>query len=198
MVSNHSPALMVRIAVATALAGATITPALAQEDLEEVTVTGSRIARRDLSAASPIVTVATDTLEKSSTTAVESVLQQLPQFIPGNNQFVSGAQAGAGQTPGAATLNLRGLGSNRNLVLVDGRRPQPANALLVVDVNTIPASAIQGVEVITGGASAVYGPDAIAGVVELHPEEGFPGTRPRSADRRHRSRATVRKATSAC
>jgi outer membrane receptor protein involved in Fe transport len=166
---------MVRIAVATALAGATVTPALAQEDLEEVTVTGSRIARRDLSAASPIVTVAPDTLEKSSTTAVESVLQQLPQFVPGNNQFVSGAQAGAGQTPGAATLNLRGLGSNRNLVLVDGRRAQPANALLVVDINTIPASAIQGVEVITGGASAVYGPDALAGVVNFVLKKDFQG-----------------------
>ncbi|MEP7243770.1 MAG: TonB-dependent receptor, partial [Gammaproteobacteria bacterium] len=101
--------------------------------------------------------------------------QQLPQFVPGGNQFVSGAQAGAAQTPGAATLNLRGLGANRNLVLVDGRRWQPANALLVVDVNTIPTAAIQGVEVITGGASAVYGPDAIAGVVNFQLKKDFQG-----------------------
>ncbi len=170
-----APASLVRAAVVAALAAAAVTPAFAQEELQEVTVTGSRIARRDLSAASPVVTVATDTLESSSTTAVESVLQQLPQFVPGGNQFVSGAQAGAAQTPGAATLNLRGLGANRNLVLVDGRRAQPANALLVVDINTIPAAAIQGVEVITGGASAVYGPDAIAGVVNFVLKKDFEG-----------------------
>jgi outer membrane receptor protein involved in Fe transport len=161
------------------LAGTAVTPAFAQEDaaegLQEVTVTGSRIVRRDLTASSPVVTVATETLESSSTTAVESVLQQLPQFVPGGNQFVSGAQAGAAQTPGAATLNLRGLGANRNLVLVDGRRAQPANALLVVDINTIPAAAVQGIEVITGGASAVYGPDAIAGVVNFILKKDFEG-----------------------
>ncbi len=176
MVSSHSSAFLVRIAVATALAGTTITPALAQDEgLQEITVTGSRIVRRDLSAASPVVTVATEALETSSTTAVESVLQQLPQFVPGGNQFVSGAQAGAAQTPGAATVNLRGLGTNRTLVLVDGRRAQPANALLVVDINTIPAAALQGVEVITGGASAVYGPDAVAGVVNFVLKKDFQG-----------------------
>ncbi|NDG42809.1 MAG: TonB-dependent receptor, partial [Betaproteobacteria bacterium] len=149
--------------------------AAAEDGLEEVAITGSRIVRRDLTASSPIVTVNTQSLENSSTTAVESVLQQLPQFVPGGNQFVSGAQAGAAQTPGIATLNLRGLGPNRNLVLVDGRRPQPANASLVVDINTIPQAAIQGVEVITGGASAVYGPDAIAGVTNFILKKNFEG-----------------------
>jgi iron complex outermembrane receptor protein len=166
---------LVRTAVATALASAIVTPTFAQDELQEVTVTGSRIVRRDLTAPSPVVTVGTETLESSSTTSVESVLQQLPQFVPGGNQFVSGAQAGAAQTPGAATLNLRGLGPNRNLVLLDGRRAQPANALLVVDINTIPAAAIQSVEVITGGASAVYGPDAIAGVVNFMLKKDFEG-----------------------
>jgi len=174
-----APGWLIRVAVSTALAGTALTPALGQEspgqDVQEVTITGSRILRRDLSAPSPVVTVGTETLESSSTTAVESVLQQLPQFVPGTNQFVSGAQAGAAQTPGAATLNLRGLGSNRNLVLIDGRRAQPANALLVVDINTIPTAAIQGVEVITGGASAVYGPDAIAGVVNFMLKRDFEG-----------------------
>lgn len=177
-----APSWLVRVAVSTALAGAVVPPALAQDaqagaqdEIEEVTVTGSRIARRDLTASSPIMTVQTESLENSATTAVESVLNQLPQFVPGGSQFVSGAQSGAAQTPGAATLNLRGLGSNRNLVLVDGRRTQPANASLVVDVNTIPPLAIQGVEVITGGASAVYGPDAIAGVVNFVLKKDFQG-----------------------
>ena len=165
---------LVAAAVAAALTGAA--PAWSADDgLEEVAITGSRIVRRDLTAPSPIVTVSNQSLESSSTTAVESVLQQLPQFVPGGNQFVSGAQAGAAQTPGIATLNLRGLGPNRNLVLIDGRRPQPANASLVVDINTIPQGAIQGVEVITGGASAVYGPDAIAGVTNFLLKKNFEG-----------------------
>src|SRR3712207_4222038 len=97
-----APSWLIQVAVSTALASAAVPPASAQEEIEEVTVTGSRIVRRDLTASSPIVTVQTETLETSATTAVESVLQQLPQFVPGVNQFVSGAQAGAAQTPGAA------------------------------------------------------------------------------------------------
>ena len=166
---------LIAAAVTAAIAGSAVAPAFAADELEEVAITGSRIQRRDLTAASPIVTVSTQSLENSSTTAVESVLQQLPQFVPGGNQFVSGAQAGAAQTPGIATLNLRGLGANRNLVLIDGRRPQPANASLVVDINTIPQSAIQSVEVITGGASAVYGPDALAGVTNFILKKNFEG-----------------------
>ncbi len=165
---------LVAAAVAAAIGGSAIA-AEPEEELQEVTVTGSRIVRRDLNAPSPIVTVSTEEFENTATTSVESVLNKLPQFTPGGTQFVSGAQSGPTSTPGAATLNLRGLGANRNLVLVDGRRPQPANASLVVDINTIPQSAIQGVEVITGGASAVYGPDAIAGVTNFLLKKNFQG-----------------------
>ncbi|MFC1839727.1 TonB-dependent receptor domain-containing protein [Thermodesulfobacteriota bacterium] len=76
---------------------------------------------------------------------------------------------------GAATLNLRGLGTNRTLILVDGKRVQPINAALVVDLNTIPVAAIESVETITGGAAAVYGADAIAGVVNLILKKDFQG-----------------------
>lgn len=151
-------------------------PASAQEaPLEEITVTGSRIVRRDLSAPSPIVTVGSESFQKSSTGAIESVLNQMPQFVPSSTQFSSSIQNSATSTPGAATLNLRGLGTNRNLVLIDGRRAQPSNAALVVDVNTIPAAAIANVEVITGGASSVYGPDAMAGVVNFILKKDFEG-----------------------
>ncbi|MES2623665.1 MAG: TonB-dependent receptor [Pseudomonadota bacterium] len=163
-------------AVTTMLAGRVDT-VMAQEDaeLEEITITGSRIVRRDLSAPSPIVTVGAASFENSATISAESVLNQLPQFAPAGNQFVSGIQSGATATPGAATLNLRGLGTNRNLVLIDGRRAQPANASLVIDINTIPTAAIQSVEVITGGASAVYGADAMAGVVNFILKNDFEG-----------------------
>ena len=70
---------------------------------------------------------------------------------------------------------MRGLGANRNLVLIDGRRPQPVNALLVVDTNTIPSVAIERVEVVTGGASATYGADAVAGVVNFIMKQNFEG-----------------------
>jgi iron complex outermembrane receptor protein len=151
-------------------------PAAAEEPLPEVTITGSRIARtRDLDAPSPISTIGQDTLNNTSATGVESVLNQQPQFVPQTTQFTSQVQATPTQSPGAATLNLRGLGSNRNLVLVDGQRWQPSNASLVVDLNTIPMAAIESVETITGGASAVYGPDAIAGVVNFVLKKDFQG-----------------------
>lgn len=150
--------------------------AQAQDQLEEVVVTGSRIARRDFSAASPIMTVDAERFQNSSTLSVDSVLNQLPQFVPAGSQFTNtDVEPSAFNSPGISSVNLRGLGANRNLVLVNGRRPQPANATLVVDVNTIPSSAIASVEVITGGASAVYGADAISGVVNFRLRDDFQG-----------------------
>jgi iron complex outermembrane receptor protein len=172
--ARHS---LVSAAVAAAIAS-TAPPAQAQDqsELQEVTITGSRIVRRDLSASSPIVTVESEIFENSSTVSVESALNKLPQFKPGGTQFVAAdVQASAFNNPGVASLNLRGLGPNRNLVLVDGRRSQPANATLVVDVNSIPAAAIASVEIISGGASAVYGADAIAGVVNFKLKRDFQG-----------------------
>jgi len=148
----------------------------AAEELGEVTVTGSRIVRRDLEAASPVVTVETQAFEQSSTLAVESVLNQLPQFTPANTQFTTTSTApSATSTPGVSTVSLRGLGSNRTLVLVDGRRAQPADSTLVIDTNSIPSSALESVEIITGGASAVYGADALSGVTNFKLKNRFEG-----------------------
>jgi len=148
----------------------------AGEPLEEVHVTGSRIARRDLQAPSPIVTVDRQAFMESSTLAVETVLNRLPQFVPIETQFITGdIFPTATNTPGATTLNLRGLGENRTLTLIDGRRTQPANSTLVIDMNSIPSSAIESVEVISGGASAVYGADAMAGVVNFKFKDRYEG-----------------------
>jgi len=184
-----SVASAVAMLLGTTALTAISTPALAQdnggeESLEEVVVTGSRIVRRDFTASSPIVTVDSDAFDKISTIGVESTLNQMPQFIPGNagggpgsgTQFGTGdVQASANNTPGISTVNLRGLGTFRNLVLIDGRRAQPSNGLLVVDVNTIPSAAIDSVEVISGGASAVYGADAVSGVVNFKLKNNFQG-----------------------
>ena len=155
-------------------------PPTANQNLEEIVVTGSRIARRDFQSQSPIVTIDKEAFTDRSNIGIEATLDQLPQF----NLTGAGSQAyGAASTPfpqanaapGAATVNLRGLGLNRNLVLIDGRRAQPVNGYLVVDINTIPAAAIDRVEVITGGAAAVYGADAIAGVVNFILKKNFEG-----------------------
>ncbi len=139
-------------------------------------MTGSRIVRRDLNAPSPILTVGADVFEQSSSVALETVLNQYPQFNPGATQFTTGElQPTASTSPGASTLNMRGLGANRSLVLLDGRRAQPVNAAMSVDINTIPSSAIADVEVITGGAAATYGPDAMAGVVNFKLRRDFEG-----------------------
>jgi outer membrane receptor protein involved in Fe transport len=148
----------------------------ADAPLEEVTVTGSRIVRRDLDAASPIFTVEPAAFEETSTLGVETVLNQLPQFVPANTQYLTNnIFPTATSTPGTATLNLRGLATNRTLVLVDGRRAQPINSTLVIDMNSIPSSAISRVEVITGGASATYGADAMSGVTNFKLRESFQG-----------------------
>jgi iron complex outermembrane receptor protein len=141
----------------------------------DVVVTGSRIVRRDLTSNSPIVTVGEQSFENRSQVSLEATLNQLPQFNPAQGQFVGDQQPSAVNTVGIATVNLRGLGANRTLVLLDGRRPQPANAALVIDLNTIPSAAIDGVEIITGGASAVYGADAVAGVVNFKLKKSFQG-----------------------
>src|SRR5690606_13676193 len=84
-------------------------------------------------------------------------------------------QPTATNTVGSSTVSLRGLGSNRSLVLVDGRRATPVNATLVVDTNSIPSAAIQRVEIISGGASAVYGADPVGGVVNFILKDSFEG-----------------------
>ncbi|RKF23616.1 hypothetical protein D6851_03490 [Altericroceibacterium spongiae] len=147
------------------------------ETASEIVVTGSRIVRRDFESSSPIVTVDDSLLQQSSTAAVESNLNKLPQFTPTLDAPTDGGdiQPTARNTPGAATVALRGLGSNRTLVLIDGRRGTPSNASNVVDINSIPSAALERVEVISGGASATYGADAVAGVVNFIMRKDFEG-----------------------
>lgn len=109
-------------------------------------------------------------IQSTGEVTLEKSLSILPQFGLGENS----ASTGFGST-GQATLNLRGLGSFRNLVLLDGKRMQPANVSQAVDINTIPRTLVENVEVITGGASAVYGSDAIAGVVNFRTKKNFSG-----------------------
>jgi outer membrane receptor protein involved in Fe transport len=139
-------------------------------EIEAITVTGSRIVERDRVANTPITTMSSDTIDSTGAVSLESALSELPQFGVGSGTTTTGFFAS-----GQASLNLRGLGPSRNLVLMDGKRLQPGSTDQSVDINTIPRALIEGVEVITGGASAVYGSDAVAGVVNFKTKSNFQG-----------------------
>ena len=140
------------------------------DDIEQVIVTGSRIARPDFDSASPIVSVTKELFERSGSNTVESTLNTLPQFVPSYTSTSNNPGNG-----GQANVSLRGLGPTATLVLVDGKRLMPANGDGVTDLNIIPSSLIESVEIITGGASAVYGSDALAGVVNFKLKRKFDG-----------------------
>lgn len=166
-----------------ALSGALVTPVYAQNTssggkvLEEVTVTGSRIQRRDYTSNSPIVTVDAADFEQQTGLNVESYLNQLPEYNPATSPVTTNqdVQITPTNSVGIASISLRGFGPNRSLVLVDGKRPVPVNALMVTDVNGIPSSLLQRVETITGGASAVYGADAVGGVTNFILRKNYEG-----------------------
>lgn len=134
----------------------------AASDQEDIVVTGSRIARRDYISNSPISTIGQSELERTGSVTPDTALVQMPQFTAS-----TGSSTNSNANGGQANIQLRGLGRQRTLVLMDGRRLPPANADGSVDVNMIPAALIENIEVITGGASAVYGSDAVAGVVNF-------------------------------
>jgi iron complex outermembrane recepter protein len=149
----------------------------AVDGLEEVTVTGSRITRRDAEANSPLVTVDAAALENRAGLNIESYLNQLPNFNPAASPTTTqgDVQISAVNSVGISSISLRGLGANRSLTLVDGRRAVPTNALMVVDINGIPSSMISGIEIISGGASATYGADAMGGVSNFKLRRNFQG-----------------------
>jgi len=144
--------------------------------VEEIIVTGSRIARRDYQSSSPIVTVGEEVLSSAGQPTLDRAIGQLPQFAAAQGvSQVGDVQARTGFSGGQSYSDLRGLGSNRSLVLLDGRRLVAQNPNGSIDLNTIPTSMIGTVEVITGGASAAYGSDAIAGVVNFKLRSHFNG-----------------------
>jgi iron complex outermembrane receptor protein len=142
--------------------------------VEEVIVTGSRIQKANLVSSSPVTQVDAEQFKFQGVTRVEDLLADIPSVYPGQN---------AGQSNGAtgtATINLRNLGANRTLVLVNGRRlpiGSPQAGGQGADINQIPAPLIERVEVLTGGASSTYGSDAVAGVVNFIMVDDFEGVK---------------------
>ncbi|HEY5559719.1 MAG TPA: TonB-dependent receptor plug domain-containing protein, partial [Steroidobacteraceae bacterium] len=172
MERNNRVAAAVRRALvmsAVTAAGAAA-PALAQENLGEIVVTGSRIRSANLEATTPVTQVTAQDVVTQGVTRIEDLVNQLPQAFAAQNVTVANGASGT------ATLNLRGLGSPRTLVLVDGRRlPYGGVTNSAADINQIPTQMIERVDILTGGASAVYGSDAVAGVVNFIMKKDFEG-----------------------
>jgi iron complex outermembrane receptor protein len=184
MGNNRKLQFAVRAALAAAAATAVVptawsqtAPAAANESpnagLEEVVVTGSRITSPNLTAISPITSVDAGYISSTNLTRVEDILNNLPMVFAGQNSTVSNGATGT------ASVNLRGLGPNRTLVLVNGRRlgPGQGTGTNVSDINEVPAALIERVDILTGGASSVYGADAVAGVVNFVLNTHFEGVK---------------------
>jgi outer membrane receptor protein involved in Fe transport len=162
----------VNAGVLVALGGvmlAAAVPASAQTQAQVIEVTGTRIKSIDGSSNSPVSRLNEAQIKESQPVAIEEVIRSLPAAVPA---IGPGTNNGTG---GGATIDLRGLGSNRSLVLVNGRRLVPFDLNAVVDTNSIPVALLRRVDIVTGGASAVYGADAVAGVVNFVLKRDFQG-----------------------
>jgi outer membrane receptor protein involved in Fe transport len=154
-----------QVAVAQAAPDAASTSA---QSVTEVVITGTRIKRREEVSNSPITTVSAKDIKYEGATEAVEVLNRLPQFTANANENVSNGSDGTSQ------IDLRHLGANRVLVLIDGRRMLPQQA---IDMDFIPSTLIDRVDVVTGGASAVYGSDALSGVVNFIMRDHLDGVR---------------------
>lgn len=139
------------------------------EKLERIEITGSRIKSVGAESSSPITSVGKEDISIKQPVAVEELVRGLPSAYPAIGPNVNNG------SNGTASIDLRGMGSNRTLVLINSRRIVPATLGGVVDTNTIPVSLLERVDLVTGGASAVYGADAVAGVVNFVTKRNFSG-----------------------
>ncbi|HEY3518034.1 MAG TPA: TonB-dependent receptor [Gammaproteobacteria bacterium] len=162
-----------RCAILTGAAAAAVTalPSVYAQDtpVEELVVTGTRIRQPGVVSSSPIYSIGAEEIQRQQEPEIEKILRLLPITVPSDGQNVNNG------TQGASTINLRGLGSQRNLVLMNGRRMVPFNDDGEVDTSMIPPALIDRIDIITGGASAVYGSDAISGAVNVILKDDFEG-----------------------
>lgn len=158
------------------VAMAQTTPAADAPAAEEIVVTGTRIPRPETAMPNPIISVDAQDIQRSGTTNVTDYLKTLPALVASQSSYDnSGDRSGIGRS-GLNLLNLRNLGPDRTLVLVDGRRHvSSVEGLQTVDLNTIPEELIERVEISTGGASAIYGADGVTGVVNVILKHNFEG-----------------------
>jgi iron complex outermembrane receptor protein len=146
----------------------------ASTSLEAIVVTGSRLVRDGYEAPTPLTVVGAEQVQQQATPNLIDYMTTLPAFS-GNYTPQSSTQNVSAGTAGTSAVNLRNLGTNRTLVLINGQRSVPSTVTGLVDINTIPSQLIERVEVVTGGASAAYGSDAVSGVVNFILDTKFTG-----------------------
>lgn len=185
----HSRKAGYRLATSvTAIILAGAVPAFAQDAATEpdtgdtVVITGSRIARPELSLPNPVQVVTEEAIEQSGKTNLTEFLTETPALLGSQSNIdVAGSALLNAQSVGVNLLDLRNLGTARTLVLVDGRRHVAgAPGVAAVDINTIPTDLVQKIDVLTGGASAIYGADGVSGVVNFILKKDFEGLRMRA------------------
>lgn len=149
----------------------TATAAAETEAADEgvIVVTGTLIRNPNLVSASPIVTTSAETIQLRGSNVAEEVLREIPGIVPNVGSAVNNGNGGA------SFVDLRGLGANRNLVLLDGQRIAPSGLGGVVDLNNIPLALVERVDALTGAAVTTYGADAISGVVNFVTKKNFTG-----------------------
>ncbi|WP_347303344.1 TonB-dependent receptor [Croceibacterium sp. TMG7-5b_MA50] len=181
----HAAGLVGAIAVLPAAASAQIAsaPANPQVDTaageaadggEAIIVTGSRIVRDGNDAPTPVSVVSGEEISTEAPANIADFVNTLPSVTGSQTAVTNSGSLSNGQT-GVSALNLRSLGQNRTLILIDGQRSVASTSTGLVDINTIPQALIERVEVVTGGASSVYGSDAVAGVVNFVLDTDFTG-----------------------
>lgn len=145
-----------------------------EEEGAEITVTGSRLATTGADAPTPVSLITGEEISRAAPVTVADYVNQLPALSGSTTPRTPQSSVGTA-TGGANLLNLRNLGPNRTLVLLDGRRTTPSFLTGVVDINTLPTALIKRVDVVTGGASSSYGSDAVSGVVNFILDNRFTG-----------------------
>ena len=141
--------------------------------IEKIEVTGSRIKRTEMEAVTPVISISGDDIRKTGALTITEALNKLPIIVPDLGDTTSNSNGIAGMS----TQNLRGLGAERTLVLVNGRRHVPSMpGSTSVDMSSIPMPLIERIEIMTGGASAIYGADAVAGVINVILKKEYQGT----------------------
>jgi iron complex outermembrane recepter protein len=173
MSTSNSIRRAVRYALLSSAAAMATLPAQAQDQtIQEVIVTGSRIAVPNMQSISPVSSITDEDIAVAGATRIEDIINRLPQAFSAQGAMLSN------DSDGTATINLRGLGESRTMVLINGRRlgpGDPSSDTFAADVNQIPGQLVQRIEILTGGASSVYGADAIAGVVNFIMDTKFEG-----------------------
>jgi len=170
MQKNYSLRNAVALAVAmSAGAYAPIVAAQADDGIESIVITGSRITNPNLTQSSPVASVDAATIELRQVNVVEEFLREIPGVVPSIGGSVNNGNGGS------TFINLRGLGSNRNITLLNGVRVVPADLQGRTNLDIIPVALLERVDVLTGGAGSAYGADAISGVINFRTRTDFEG-----------------------